>query len=115
MKKNHLLTALLIGQFLSVQVLFAIDIPENPKSHFYSAKQELVNMLEGKTPLDYERAIFIIEDAYWENKNDFNLYQSILDFHTENILRIIAAKNNETQNFNATLLETEEQKKEKCA
>jgi len=113
MKKNHLLTALLIGQFLSVQVLFAIDIPENPKSHFYSAKQELVNMLEGKTPLDYERAIFIIEDAYWENKNDFNLYQSILDFHTENILRIIAAKNNETQNFNATLLETEEQKKEK--
>lgn len=89
------------------------DIVAKQKSYFNSAKQELNDMLIGKTPMDYERAIFIIEDAYWENKNDYSYYQSILDFHTENILRIISAKNDEAQKFKPTLLETEEQKQAK--
>lgn len=90
------------------------DSLEKQKSCFYSAKQELNEMLSRKIPLDYERAIFIIEDAYWGNQNDYSYYQSILDFHTENILRIIDSKINETsKNFKPTLLETEEQKKDK--
>jgi hypothetical protein len=114
MKKIHLLTALLIGQFFSVQVLFATDIPENPKSHFYSAKQELVNMLEGKNPLSYEQAITTIENAYWENKVDISFFNYSIDQHLKNIQRIIEVNRDySNQDFKRTLLETEEQKKAK--
>lgn len=118
MKQTNIfaIVATMLLQLAIATNLFAGEISDSlakQKSFFYSAKQELNDMLLGKIPLDYERAIFIIEDAYWENRNDYSFYQSILDFHTENILRIISAKTDETQNFKPTLLETEEQKRAK--
>ena len=119
MKKNKLfiIVGAILFQLVFVANLYAgitNDSLLKQKSYFYSAKQEISDMLSGKIPLDYERAIFIMEDAYWGNRNDFSYYQSILDFHTDNILRILDSKINElNQNFKPTLLETEEQKKDK--
>lgn len=114
MRKIQLLTVLLIGQVFAIQLLFAADIPENPKSHFYSAKQKLVDMLEGKNTLSYEQAITIIENAYWENKVDVPFFNYSIDQHLKNIQRLIDANRDySNQDFKRTLLETEEQKKAK--
>ncbi len=114
MKKNQLLSALLLGQLLFVQTLFATDIPEQAKSHFLNAKEELVNMLEGKTPLSYEQAIFTIENAYWENQVDAPSFNYQIEQHVKNIEQIIDINRDySNQNFTRTLLETEEQKKAK--
>lgn len=92
----------------------SIDSLAEQKSYFYSAKEEINNMLSGKIPLDYERAIFIIENAYWDNIIEYSRFQSVLDFHTKNIKRVMFAnKKDSLQNFKPTLLETEEMKKAK--
>lgn len=114
MKKIHLLTALLVGQAFSIQLLCASDIPENPKSHFYSAKQKLVDMLEGNNTLSYEQAITTIENAYWENNVDIPFFNYSINLHIKNIQRLIDANRDySNQDFKRTLLETEEQKKAK--
>lgn len=114
MKKIHLLTTLLIGQLFSVQFLFASDTLAQAKSHFYQAKQELVNMLDGKITLNYELAITTIENAYLGNKIDLNYFNYSVDFHLKNIQSIIESNRDYSkQDFKRTLLETEEQKKEK--
>ncbi len=114
MKKIKLLSTLLIGQLLSVQALLATDISDSLKLHFVDAKQELINMLDGKSNLSYEKAIFTIENAYWGNQVDAPSFNYQIDQHIKNIQSIIAANRNySNQNFTRTLLETEEQKKAK--
>lgn len=88
------------------------DSPTQKHSYFYSAKEELNNMLSGKTPISYEKAIFIIENAYWGNQISYTDFQSQLDLHTKNIQTIIEANRNEVdQNFKPSLLESVEHKK----
>lgn len=114
MKTIRIITFLILGQLFSVQILLAQDTLAKARSYFYSAKQELLDMLDGKKPLSYEQAIFIIEDAYWENQADRSFFNYLLDFHTDNIQKLIEANRDySNQDFKRTLLETEEQKKAK--
>jgi len=39
-------------------------------------------MLSGAKPLDYERAVFITENAYWGNKFNYKIFQNVLDIYT---------------------------------
>ena len=59
------------------------------KQCFFDAKTELESMLMEKTPLDYERAVFITENAYWNNAITYAAYKEYIDFHTERIRNII--------------------------
>ena len=73
-------------------------------------------MLSGKIPLNYERAIFITENAYRNNSVSYDLFKSIIDFQANNIKNIVEANRNEkTQDFKQKYLEvvTEEEKKER--
>lgn len=64
---------------------FASGDEDSTKACYQAAKKELIAMLNGQQPASYERAIFLIENAYWENGLDYRKYKAFLDWHTENI------------------------------
>jgi hypothetical protein len=61
MKLKSILTSILIFSLLSLQ---AQDITQQ---NFTQALEELTSMLQGTQPLDFERAVFITENAYHDN------------------------------------------------
>ncbi len=61
------------------------------KQNFVNAKNEIESMLSGKTPLDYERAVFVTENAFYENSLEYKDFQYAIDFHLDNI-KIISKK-----------------------
>jgi hypothetical protein len=84
------------------------------KQCFYSAKDEIEAMLSGEKPLDYERAVFITENAYWANKGEYDMYEFVLNFHTSNILKLYSlSRNEQEQKFKQSFTETINDKKEK--
>ncbi len=124
MKKTLALSLVLALQIASVNFLFAganndttkIKPTDFQKSCFYSAKQEIEDMLSGKTPLNYERAVFVTENAFYDNEVYFENYQYILDKYTTIIKQLYASEYNEkSQNLKPTLLETEDIKRKKYA
>ncbi|MCC6448632.1 MAG: hypothetical protein IT215_08090 [Chitinophagaceae bacterium] len=46
----------------------------NPETYYTDAFYELKDMLEGKKELSFKRAVFITENAYFENQLDYNSY-----------------------------------------
>lgn len=54
---------------------------DSSKTAFYSAFDALKNMLEGKDSLNYEKAIFITENAYYDNKFSFEYFSKTIDSH----------------------------------
>ena len=60
-------------------------------SPFQSAKSEIENMLSGKTPLSYERAVFLTENAYYNNELSEKEYHEAIDFHVAHIQQLIRA------------------------
>lgn len=84
------------------------------KSCFYSAKQEITGMLSGKEPLSYERAIFVMENAYRNNVISYNRFQSAIVENIELIKQLADINRNESaQDFKATLFESQDVKREK--
>ena len=63
---------------------------ESSKAFFVEAKAELEKMLDGKKSLSYERAIFTIENAYWQGTISDSLFDAVIIKHTKNIRKIIA-------------------------
>jgi hypothetical protein len=86
------------------------------KQGFYEARLELESMLAGDEPLDYERAVFVVENAYRGSKISYEAYEDVLDYHTENIRLLAEAnRNEEGMDFSDDLarFETGEEKREK--
>ena len=113
MKLILLFITLVIGQLLFSATIKAADIPDSTtvsKQHYYAAKEQFKNMLSGKEELSYEKAIAIVENAYYENEVslvDFNL---LIDFHVQNINRIIEINYDESAlQIEQVLHKTEEQ------
>lgn len=55
------------------------------KQNFINAKNEIEAMLSGKVPLDYERAVFITENAFYENRISYKDFLAEINFHTKNV------------------------------
>jgi len=77
---------------------------EATKANYLVAKREITDMLAGKEPLSYERAIFIIENAWHDNKNSYRNFQAYLEYGTNNIRTILSqmpdkAAKQEANNF----------------
>jgi hypothetical protein len=60
------------------------------KANYQTAKLELEKMLDGKQALSYERAIYLIENAWWDNRIDPIKFQAMLDWGINNIRQIMA-------------------------
>ncbi len=61
------------------------------RNYFEEAYKELEAMLEGRDSLDYERAVFLTENAYWDNQIAYSDFQNLLDLHTERIRKAAGA------------------------
>ena len=62
------------------------------KKYYNEAKDRLEAMLDGKTLLSYEQAIFTIENAYWDNQLDSTAFFSFINYSAD-IIRSIARSN----------------------
>ena len=118
MKSKRILIVLFICLLQTIR-LFAFNETDTilkQKQCFYNAKTEIENMLSGKIPLSYEKAVFIMENAYLNNEIDYDLFKNTIDFYTNNIITLAEANRNEkAQDFKQKYLEvtTEEQKKDR--
>jgi hypothetical protein len=79
-----LITTLLI-------VLGIFNLSAQNQQHFQQAFDEISAMLEGKQPLDFERAVFLTENAYRDNEILYNDFKATLDIHAAIIEEIIIA------------------------
>lgn len=64
---------------------------EIPKSYFYSAKTQIENMLDGKEVSNYEKAIFIMENAWYENQIDKTSFENAITLKVKAIKQLAAS------------------------
>jgi hypothetical protein len=62
---------------------------EYSKSCFYKAKEVLDSMLSGKTKATYEKAVFVTENAYWGNRERYNSFDSVINYHVRKIKALV--------------------------
>lgn len=67
------------------------------KENYHKAYHDLKGMLEGKAPLNFERAIFIAENAYWDHTLSYDLFQRKIDQHIDLIQGFIDANDQSEQ------------------
>ncbi|HYG53354.1 MAG TPA: hypothetical protein VD905_20795 [Flavobacteriales bacterium] len=81
MKIKFILGLLLLCNLTNAQVV--TDSVAIKKSCFQSARNEIKDMLDGKTPLNYEKAVFIMENAWSGNTLSYEAYQNTLEYYTD--------------------------------
>jgi len=83
----------------------ASEKKDSTKIYFENAFTELKSMIEGKTPANFERAVFTSENAYWNNKYSFENFINAIDIHLYSIEKLIAANDkSDTMNFSASVM-----------
>jgi hypothetical protein len=91
MKAKHITSLFLVMLFSTITLKAQQD---SSKMYFQQAFNELTEMLEGKNPLSFERAIFITENAYRGNSISYTDFQAALDIHGSVIEQLIKANDN---------------------
>ncbi len=80
---------------------------DKEKEAFYFAKQQLENMLLGRDSLDYEKAVFITENAYYNNQLNAEKFYDRLSVYSNLIDEVAKNKLTKTENdFKSDLIET---------
>lgn len=74
---------------------FATFAQDSEKQCYYAAKAALENMLNGKEKPSYEKAIFLIENAWYGNQVQDADFDSAIAYHLRNIQHLITANYNE--------------------
>jgi hypothetical protein len=79
-----------------ITVVFTLNVNaqniEGSKQYFQQAKAQLENMLSDKEKPNYEKAIFTIENAWYDNQIDKANFDNAMNKHIEAIQELI--KNN---------------------
>ncbi len=86
MKKLILVITVIFVQYISYG---QTNKKDSSKVSFYKAYEALKSMLEGKDSLNYEKAVFITENAYHNNYFNYEHFKSLIDFHT-NMIKMYA-------------------------
>lgn len=93
MKQLKFTSAIGIIAVFLLSIKFANANSDSTKIYFQQSFTELKNMLEGKQPISFERAVFITENPFRNNQFDFNDFQNSIDAHTYLIEQIANANN----------------------
>ena len=75
-------------------LLFTIE----PAFNYNSAYNEIKEMLDGKAPLNFKRAVFITENAYFDNELDYNVFNNYIS-SLANIAKLWS-ENNQLSDYN---------------
>lgn len=78
---------------IAAPALYANGQADSSKIHFENTFNELKEMLEEKTSPNFERAVFISENAYQDNKYSYQNFQNGIDVHLYCIKKLIEANN----------------------
>jgi hypothetical protein len=65
---------------------------DSSKFFYLEAKTQLENLIQSTESNKYEKAIFLIENAWYENDVKYESYTKVLDKHIENIKKIIKSQ-----------------------
>ena len=102
MKK--ILPLLLVAIFAATSVT-ASEKSDSSKIYFENAFTELKSLLEGKIPANFERAVFVSENPFWNNQYSFESFKRTIDEHLYFIENIIATNDrSDTMNFSAHVM-----------
>ena len=80
MKKQIIILAIIFSMFVTYGQSQKTNTDSSQVS-FYKAYDALKGMLEGKDTLNYEKAVFITENAYYNNQYDYKDFKKTIDFH----------------------------------
>ncbi|MCZ8023620.1 MAG: hypothetical protein O9294_17785 [Cytophagales bacterium] len=83
--------AKIIIPLLVILSICSLKAQDAPSQHFRQAFKEISAMLEGKQPLDFEKAVFITENAYRDNSLNYEDFKSALNVHSAIIEQFIKA------------------------
>lgn len=83
--------AKIIIPLLVILSICSLKAQEAPSQHFRQAFEEISAMVEGKQPLDFEKAVFITENAYRDNSLNYEDFKSALNVHSAIIEQFIKA------------------------
>lgn len=82
-------------------LLFAIQVSHAAESlnsqAFQQARQQIADMLSGKTALNFERAVFLTENAFWNNELDETGFSEFINHHALQIQKLVQANNTKTE------------------
>lgn len=67
----------------------------NEKQYYYTAKKKLEDMLNGKEKASYEKAVFLLENAWHSNQIRQANFDSAISYHLQSIQQLIEANYNE--------------------
>lgn len=84
---------------------FAKANSDSTKIYFQQAFKEVKNMLEEKQPMSFEKAVFVTENAYLENKFSYQDFQQIIDANLIFIRALTEANNKEASKDFRTLID----------
>jgi len=108
---------LILGQLIASPAAAQANPVTGAKAQkcFYTAKDELEKMLNDEAPLDYARAVFLMENAYWEDQLDFERYKVILDMHTSRIKALYQSQSRtvKREDFTSTIYQSAEEQYKK--
>jgi hypothetical protein len=82
---KHIIFILVVSVF--TQIVNAQDINQQ-KKYYQEAKMQLEEMLNGKNKPNYEKAIYLIENAWYTNKVDKQMFDQSIDFHIQAIQKL---------------------------
>lgn len=103
--RNKITLIIGIAAILLLKVSFAQEKPDSAKIFFRQAYSEIKNMVEGKQPMSFERAVFVTENAYWENQYVYENFQKALDVHTYIIRGLMKGSSKESEMDFRTLID----------
>tara|TARA_R110000782_G_scaffold237188_1_gene323315 strand:+ start:26627 stop:28867 length:2241 start_codon:yes stop_codon:yes gene_type:complete len=100
---NNKIISLIIFFCFIVNSIKAEVKTDSSKIHFENAFQEVKEMLEEIKPLDFQRAVFVTENAYYNNIYKYERFEELIHFHTFYINELIKTNRNDTLNFNVNV------------
>lgn len=107
MKTQYLIVALVV---LPVSLL-ANDRDTSAKEAFFRAKANIEAMLDGSQPITYEKAIYEIENAWWNGGISYTSYREALTYHEGNVRKLLGIyRNTSKPTFQNDLVQTKEEK-----
>lgn len=81
-------------------ILFSVSANSQSQSEIYqSAFNEMISMIKDEKPVDFKRAVFLSENAHYDNKLDYKEFCDEIDKHVSIIKSIIKAQSADAQQF----------------
>jgi hypothetical protein len=74
--------------------LFTANVlAQTPESYYSDAYSKIASMLEGKDALDFKKAVLTVENAYFENQLNEEVFENVLGAYVSFCKGVIASGN----------------------